>query len=217
MRTLYKILGLSAFLFLVAGSAYAVSTLQVQQGGTGANTFTQGDLLQGNGTSALSSAPIYATSTGVSIGTTTIVSLLNVAGTTTATNLVDAALTSGDCVQASAGGLLTTVSGACGAASYTFSTGLTNTSGTVTSNLSTGVSGGQSVIGGTGPTDSLSLQSTSGVGATGATIKLLGGQRGCTQAMTILNNGNVGIGTTGTWQTRQIPGPFATQYFVFAW
>jgi len=45
--------------------------------------------------------------------------------------------------------------------SYTFSTGLTNTSGTVTSNLSTGVSGGQSVVGGTAASENLTLSSTS--------------------------------------------------------
>jgi len=48
-----------------------------------------------------------------------------------------------------------------GGSSYTFSTGLTNSSGTVTSNLSTGVSGGQSVVGGTAASNSLTLSSTS--------------------------------------------------------
>jgi|GEM_PF-1763805 len=42
----------------------------------------------------------------------------------------------------------------------TFSTGLTNTSGTITNNLSTGISGGQSVIGGTASGNSLTLSST---------------------------------------------------------
>lgn len=44
---------------------------------------------------------------------------------------------------------------------YTFSTGLTNASGTITSNLSTGVSGGQTAIGGTGSGDNFTLSSTS--------------------------------------------------------
>jgi len=43
---------------------------------------------------------------------------------------------------------------------YTFSTGLTNTSSTITNNLSTGVSGGQSVIGGTAANNALTLSST---------------------------------------------------------
>lgn len=48
-----------------------------------------------------------------------------------------------------------------GGGSYTFSTGLTDSSGTVTSNLSTGISGGQSVIGGTASGNNLTLSSTS--------------------------------------------------------
>ena len=48
-----------------------------------------------------------------------------------------------------------------GGTTYTFSTGLTNSSGTVTANLSTGVSGGQSVIGGTAASNNLTLSSTS--------------------------------------------------------
>lgn len=44
--------------------------------------------------------------------------------------------------------------------SYTFSTGLTNTAGTITNDLSTGVAGGQTVFGGTGPADNLILAST---------------------------------------------------------
>lgn len=45
--------------------------------------------------------------------------------------------------------------------SYTFSTGLTNTANTITNNLSTGVAGGQSVVGGTAASNSLTLSSTS--------------------------------------------------------
>ena len=44
---------------------------------------------------------------------------------------------------------------------YTFSTGLTNIAGTITSNLSTGVSGGQSVVGGTSSGNNLTFSSTS--------------------------------------------------------
>jgi len=51
-------------------------------------------------------------------------------------------------------------------AALTFSTGLTNTAGTVTNNLSVGISGGQTAIGGTGVTDILKLQGTTGNGTT---------------------------------------------------
>lgn len=74
-----------------------------------------------------------------------------------------------------------------GGSSYTFSTGLTNSSGTVTSNLSTGISGGQSVIGGTASGNSLTLSSTSN--ATKGNI-LFG-----TSSYDEVNN-RLGIGTT---------------------
>ena len=70
--------------------------------------------------------------------------------------------------------------------SLTFSTGLTNSSGTITNNLSTGVSGGQSVVGGTAASNSLTLSST-----TNATKgKLLFG----TSAYDEVNN-RLGVGT----------------------
>ena len=50
------------------------------------------------------------------------------------------------------------------------------------------------VIGGTATTSDLSLKTTSGVGATGADMHFLVGNNGGTEAMTILNDGNVGVG-----------------------
>ena len=52
------------------------------------------------------------------------------------------------------------------------------------------------VIGGTATTSDLSLQTTSGIGATGADMHFLVGNNGATEAMTVLNSGKVGIGTT---------------------
>ena len=60
-----------------------------------------------------------------------------------------------------AGGVITTIANGSAPTSYTFSTGLTNTSGTVTANLSTGISGGQTAIGGTASGDGLTISSTS--------------------------------------------------------
>ena len=54
---------------------------------------------------------------------------------------------------------------------------------------------GFTLIGNTTTTGSLNLQSTSGVGTTGANINFLVGNNGATNAMTILNSGKVGIGT----------------------
>ena len=56
-----------------------------------------------------------------------------------------------------------------------------------------GKSGGQKIIGGTGTTDKLELQATSGAGTTGSQIQISVGNNGATKAVTILNNGNVGI------------------------
>jgi hypothetical protein len=59
-----------------------------------------------------------------------------------------------------------------------------------------GTTGGQTLIGGTGVTDALSLQGTSGNGTAGsAAINLNVGNNGATVAMTVLNGGGVGVGT----------------------
>ena len=57
--------------------------------------------------------------------------------------------------------------------------------------------GGQTAIGGTNATDTLNLQGTAGNGTlTSPAIQMLVGNNGATNALTILNNGKVGIGTT---------------------
>ena len=93
-----------------------------------------------------------------------------------------------------------------GGTTYTFSTGLTNTAGTVTANLSTGVAGGQSVIGGTAASNNLTLSSTSN--ATKGNI-LFG-----TSAYDEVNN-RLGIGNTSPTYTIDTPGNIrATSGFV---
>ena len=73
--------------------------------------------------------------------------------------------------------------------------------------VKTGISGGQTVIGGTGVTDILKLQGTSGNGTlTSPAIQLLVGNNGATVAFTVLNNGKVGIGTTGPTQKLEVAG-----------
>tara|TARA_R110000868_G_scaffold172130_1_gene407946 strand:- start:519 stop:1742 length:1224 start_codon:yes stop_codon:yes gene_type:complete len=79
----------------------------------------------------------------------------------------------------------------------TFSTGLTRTVNTITNNLSTGVAGGQTAIGGTGVTDKLLLKGTTGNGTSASpAVEIITGNNGATTALTVLNNGNVGIGTS---------------------
>ena len=65
---------------------------------------------------------------------------------------------------------------------------------TMSGNLNMGTN---KLIGGTGITDILKLQGTTGNGtAASAAIQLLTGNNGATTALTVLNSGNVGIGTT---------------------
>lgn len=52
------------------------------------------------------------------------------------------------------------------------------------------------VIGGSSTTADLTLQTTSGVGASGADMHFLVGNAGATEAITVLNNGRVGINNT---------------------
>lgn len=86
-------------------------------------------------------------------------------------------------------------------ATPTASTGLTNTSGTWTSNLSTGISGGQSVIGGTASGNNLTLSSTSNA----TKGKILFG----TSAYDEVNN-RLGIGTTTPGNLLSIVGNSST-------
>ena len=78
---------------------------------------------------------------------------------------------------------------------YTFSTGLTNTAGTVTANLSTGIAGGQSVIGGTASGNNLTLSSTSHA----TKGKILFGNSTYNELTNML-----GIGTTSPTQTIEV-------------
>ena len=76
--------------------------------------------------------------------------------------------------------------------------------------LLAGRSGGQTLIGGTAANNTLTIQGTSASGntATNANLAFKVGDAGATTAMTILNNGNVGIGTTSPGVT--LPSVFYT-------
>jgi hypothetical protein len=87
----------------------------------------------------------------------------------------------------------------------TISTGLSLNSGstyngstarTITNNLLTGISGGQTIVGSTSTTSGLTYKATTGVGTTGANHTFTVGNNGATEAMRILNAGDVCIGTT---------------------
>ncbi len=67
------------------------------------------------------------------------------------------------------------------------------------------------LIGGSETTSDLSLQTTSGIGATGADMHFLVGNNGGTEAMTILNSGAIGIGTTTPQVSLHNNGDFITK------
>ena len=70
-----------------------------------------------------------------------------------------------------------------------------------------GLLGGQTAIGGTAVTDILKLQGTSGNGTLSSpAIQALVGNNGATTALTILNNGNVGIDVTVPTQKLDVSG-----------
>lgn len=65
-------------------------------------------------------------------------------------------------------------------------------------NLGTYTLTSSSLIGGITSTSDLTLQTTTAVGTTGADMHFLVGSNGATEAMTILNSGYIGIGTTSS-------------------
>lgn len=65
---------------------------------------------------------------------------------------------------------------------------------------------GYTILGGTSTTADLTLQTTSGIGATGADMHFKVGDNGATEALTILNSGNVGIGTNTPTEKLDVTG-----------
>ena len=167
LATTYAI-GISGNAANVTGVVAAVN------GGTGQSVYAVGDLLYASTTTALSKLADVATGNALISG-----------GVGVAPSWGKVALT-------------THVSGTLPVANG--GTGVTTSTGSGANVLSTSPTFTTSaiaplVIGGTGTTSPLALRSTSGVGAAGADIIFQVGNNGATEAMRVLNSGNVGIGT----------------------
>jgi hypothetical protein len=141
-----------------ARSRAAISVTNV--GTSGAATY--------NSSTGVLNIPNYATGSGVALTNFSAVAPLTynnttgVYSTSIATSRLVGRTTAGTGVmeEISVGDGLTFAAGSLSNA-HTFSTGLTKSTNTVTNNLSTGVSGGQSVVGGTAASNNLTLSSTS--------------------------------------------------------
>ena len=125
-----------------------------------------GDVLRRSGTTlAFGTIPVASVVGAVTSVSGTATRISSTGGTTPVIDLVNTAVTPNTYTYATltvdAAGRLTAASnGATPEVPLTFSTGLTRATNTITANLSTGVSGGQSVIGGTGSAESLTYSST---------------------------------------------------------
>lgn len=157
---------------------------------TGDQTITLTGGVTGSGTGSFAATVITnANLTGpiTSVGNATSVASQTGTGTTfvmdTSPTLVTPALgTPSALVLTNATGLPASavLAGTFGTGAYTMDTSLTV----------------PTIIGGTATTSDLNLKTTSGIGATGADMHFLVGNNGATEAMTILNSGNVGVGTS---------------------
>ena len=163
----------------------------------------------GTGAAVFANSPVFTTP---NIGAATGSITGNAATVTTNANLTGGVTSVGNAAtvitNANLTGPITSVGNATSIASQT-GTGtkfVVDTSPTFTTSLTTPL-----IIGGTGTTSTLTYKTTTGVGAAGADHIFQVGNNGATEAMTILNSGNVGIGTTGPIAKLQVAGEIRAQ------
>ncbi|KKP96499.1 MAG: hypothetical protein US04_C0001G0001, partial [Candidatus Nomurabacteria bacterium GW2011_GWD2_36_14] len=176
-----------------------------------ASTYFSGDLVVGGQIKSTSSGNlILATQTagkGVAIGNITPTANLHIKAGTATANTAPLKFTSGTLLTTPEAGAIEFLTDAyygtitTGGARKTFAF---LESPVFTTNITTPL-----VLGGTSTTQDLTLQTTSGIGATGADMHFLVGNNGGTEAMTILNSGSVGIGTTSPTYKLDVKGTTA--------
>ena len=183
-------------LFAVNGNSYLNGNLTVRSTGYGvgkvltsdANGLLNYTMPTGGTVTSVAALTVGTTGTDLSstvaTGTTTPVITLNVP---TASAANRGALSAAD--WSTFNGKLSTLTGALLATGAT--TGATSQSQAFTIGITTPIH-----LGGTTTTSPLTLQTTSGVGATGADMHLKVGNNGSIEGLTILNNGNVGVRST---------------------
>lgn len=143
-------------------------TLTAGGGGGGGGTVTSVSVVSANGFDGTVSNP--TTTPAITI-TTTVTGILKGNGTAisaaTDADITGSLLTgyvSGAGVVSAADSILSAIQKLDGninaLPTYTFSTGLTDTTGTITNNLSTGIAGGQTMYGGTAASENLTIEST---------------------------------------------------------
>ena len=158
---------------------------------TAAGTFALDTTTYGIGDMVLASAQ---TVTGAKTFNDTKLLMRNVAntfnGSFTNTNTADRVYTLKD-----SNGTLAFTSDIPSLGGYLLATGATTGATSQSQVFTTGITT-PTILGGTTTTSPLTLQTTTGVGTTGADMHFKVGNAGATEALTILNSGNVGIGTT---------------------
>lgn len=169
----------------IATGIWSATTIATTKGGTGLTSYVSGDILYASASNVLSALakgsdgqvlklasgiPSWASVASGLTGTTG--DLISFSGTNTASNI--SAVATGSILASAGTGTLPVWS-----ASPTLTTSLTV----------------PLVIGGTTTTSPLTFKTTTGVGTTNADMIFQVGNNGATEAMRILNNGNVGIGT----------------------
>jgi len=173
------------------------AAVTVTQGGTGLTSIASGSILAANSANVLSAV---TSTTGTKV-------LTNTTGVITWETAPSSMVYPGSGIPVSTGsawgtsitassGLISNISDEVGTGYLVF-----NDSPTFTTKITSPL-----VLGGSSTTADLTLQTTSGVGATGADMHFLVGNNGATEAMTILNDGKVGIGTTAPTAKLQVDG-----------